>query len=401
MKILIIHYKSRITGGPELYFHAVMEELSLRGHEVVSFSYNWLNEDYNPSWAGEGTERFSFSGGGESAINSIRRIPRMVNNRFVADDLGQIIFYEKPDVALVLLFLGKLTPTIFDTLCRFNVTYYVRISDFSSICSTSTLFKDDVCTRCIDHGPLQGVVHNCAGTLSSSFMHYIMRLSLSSSKYRFAKGFLVPSKNSIGLLSKAKLYSGANLIHLPTFSPVEDSLPPDEDPTEKRVIAYWGRVSPEKNVKELAVWMVNQAASHPEWTYRIVGFDSSVYSSETRAVFKGMLNCECYEFAPLTDCIELFTESTFFVSSTLIYDNFPQSPLVALSLGVKVILPDFGSYRDVITNEKMGFLYTNLEELDFMYTSYEYDRNLVRKLYFDNFGKAKHFETLERILCQK
>jgi hypothetical protein len=147
--------------------------------------------------------------------------------------------------------------------------------------------------------------------------------------------------------------------------------------------------------------MVNQAASHPEWTYRIVGFDSSVYSSETRAVFKGMLNCECYEFAPLTDCIELFTESTFFVSSTLIYDNFPQSPLVALSLGVKVILPDFGSYRDVITNEKMGFLYTNLEELDFMYTSYEYDRNLVRKLYFDNFGKAKHFETLERILCQK
>lgn len=401
MKILVIHYKSKITGGPELYFHSVIEELSLRGHDVVPFSYNWLNEEYNPSWPGKGTESFSFRDSNTAgAIKTLRRIPKMVNNRLVADDLARILLKEKPDVALVLLFLGKLSPSIFDSLCRFNVPYYVRISDFSSICATSTLFNNDICTRCVDRGPFQGVINNCSGKLSSSLLHYIIRLTLNSSKYRFAKGFLVPSKNSIDLLSKATSYSDSDLIHLPTFSPVELSFLPELS-KEKRVVAYWGRVSPEKNVKELAVWMVNQAAVHPDWTYRIVGFDNSSYSSETRAVFNGMLNCECYQFAPLADCIELFTETTFFVSSTLIFDNFPQSPLVALALGVKVILPDFGSYRDVITNDNMGFLYTNLEELDFIYTAYEYDRNLVRKLYFDNFGKSKHFQTLERILCQK
>ena len=41
MKILIIHYKYSITGGPERYMFNITNLLEKDGHEVIHFSINW------------------------------------------------------------------------------------------------------------------------------------------------------------------------------------------------------------------------------------------------------------------------------------------------------------------------------------------------------------------------
>lgn len=229
-----------------------------------------------------------------------------------------------------------------------------------------------------------------------STLHYFLRQKLILSDYNKAEAFIVPSINTKSILSNSKLYSKARFEVIPTYSPLEL-----QDFTNKsisrKIIAYWGRVSPEKNVLSLARWMVKMSKIHHNWKFRIIGLDNSSYSEQIRAVFGSSSNCETYKFDSLESLKNKFQETTYYISDSLIYDNFPQSPLVALSLGVKVLLPNIGSYREVVRNDNMGFIYNSYDDLDSIFTWQNYNRMDVYRNYKKYFGKEQHFEKLMKL----
>ena len=163
MKVLLIHYRYRFSGGPELYLKKIIEYLNKNGHEVDIFSINWNDNeiDNRSDWYTPNVSNSNFSARNSKGgvISKLVRVPSMIYNKNVKSALENKILVFKPDIAYVLLFMGKLTASIFDSLSKYNIPFFVRISDFSSVCQNSILLrkKSIICTKCVSDGPINGV----------------------------------------------------------------------------------------------------------------------------------------------------------------------------------------------------------------------------------------------------
>ena len=101
----------------------------------------------------------------------------------------------------------------------------------------------------------------------------------------------------------------------------------------------------------------------------------------------------------LNDLLSTISDVNYFITSSKIVDNFPQSAVVALSQGIKVILPNMGSYTEVINSKEYGFIYDNFLQIEnYLVNDLEYfDRENIIKYYIDNFGLEKHLLKLTTI----
>ena len=62
MKVLLIHYRYRLAGGPELYLKKIAEYLKDKNFEVDIFSINWDDNDVSNrvDWYSPGNSYSSF-----------------------------------------------------------------------------------------------------------------------------------------------------------------------------------------------------------------------------------------------------------------------------------------------------------------------------------------------------
>jgi len=404
MKILLIHYRYRLAGGPELYLKKIAEYLKNENFEVDIFSINWDDNEVSSNrvdWYSPGNSYSSFSAqkSNSGLLNKIKRVPLMIYNKSVKTALENKILNFKPDLAYTLLFLGKLTPSIFDSLNKYKIPFFVRISDFSSVCQNSVLLRDSkVCKKCLTDGPINGVYNRCGGSLLESSIHYIIRIFLNQSNYKLAAGFISPSKNTIKILKESNLYRNAKFHYIPTFSPIE----PNKIKTSfnnNKILAYWGRVSDEKSVLEVVSLFKKLSLKHTSWKFKIIGFDGSLYSNTVKEKASKIDRCELFNFMNLDDLLSTISDVNYFITSSKIVDNFPQSAVVALSQGIKVILPNMGSYTEVINSKEYGLIYDNFLQIEnYLVNDLEYfDRENIIKYYIDNFGLEKHLLKLKTI----
>lgn len=402
MRVLLIHYRYRLAGGPELYLKKIAEYLKNNNFEVDVFSINWDDNEVSKrtDWYTPRNSYSSFSAqkSNSGLFNKIKRVPLMIYNKSVKSALENKILNFKPDLAYTLLFLGKLTPSIFDLLHKYKIPFFVRISDFSSVCQNSVLLKDSkFCKKCLTDGQINGVYNKCGGSLLESSIHYIIRLFLNQSNYKSAAGFISPSKNTIKILKESNLYRNAKFHYIPTFSPVE----PNKIKTchNNKVLAYWGRVSNEKSVLDVVLLFKKLSLKYKSWKFKIIGFDGSLYSNTVKEEACKIERCELFDFMNLDDLLSKISDVNYFITSSKIVDNFPQSAVVALSQGIKVIVPNMGSYTEIINSRKYGLIYDNFLQIEsyLVNDSEDFDRENIMKYYIDNFGLEQHLSKLKTI----
>ena len=220
---------------------------------------------------------------------------------------------------------------------------------------------------------------------------------MNQSNYKLAAGFISPSKNTIKILKESNLYRNAKFYYLPTFSPIE----PNKIKTNfnNKILAYWGRVSDEKSVLEVVSLFKKLSLKHKSWKFKIIGFDGSLYSNSVKEEASKIDKCELFNFMNLNDLLITISDVNYFITSSKIVDNFPQSAVVALSQGIKVILPNIGSYTEVINSKEYGLIYDNFLQIEnYLVDDLEYfDRENIIKYYIDHFGLEKHLLKLKSI----
>ena len=224
MKICLVNYRYFVSSGPERYLFAVKSLLEARGHEIVPFSIHYRQNEPSP-WERyfvrpiAGDDEIMFRQHSWSASSVRRALERTFSSREVYDALSRELHDARPDVAYVLKYERKLSPSVLSALHDHGVPIVVRLSDFSMVCPQQHLVRNDhVCELCVGRRPWPSVLFRCvqrsfgASAVNALALEYARRKGF----YGLVDAFVAPSD-----IMRQKMVQGgvpaSRIRHLPTF----------------------------------------------------------------------------------------------------------------------------------------------------------------------------------------
>lgn len=367
MRILLINSRYFVSGGPERYMFNLKALLETNGHEVIPFSVTYdRNEpsDYDTFYAPPigGTSDVYFRDHSQSVTSYARSLERAFYSREVYKRLAALIKTTQPDVALVLHYLRKLSPSVLKCLTDNGVPFVVRLSDFAMVCPNAHLFRDGKpCELCVGGSLRHSVKYRCVqDSLGASFVNYV------ASRYHEAAGyfdlipkFVVPTRFTI-----AKLVEGGwgqeRMVHIPTFVTSTNSAATVMDnilPT----IAFVGRLDYLKGVHVLldAVRIIEERdETVPQFNVCIVGTGEQGYvqSLHDFVAEHKLRNIEFVGTKNRTEIGEILRSARCSIVPSLWYENMPNSALESMAEGTPVVAPNHGCFPELIEDGVSGLL---------------------------------------------
>jgi len=167
MRVLIANYRYFVSSGPERYMFNISDHLARAGHEVMPFSVRYDQNaptPYAKYFVGPiaGSGEVFFEDHSNTPQSFYRGMTRLFYSREVEQAIARMAAETKPDVAYVLYYLRKLSPSLLVGLKRQNVPIVVRISDYGMLCPEHHLLRDGApCTLCLEGNLLNSVRHAC------------------------------------------------------------------------------------------------------------------------------------------------------------------------------------------------------------------------------------------------
>jgi glycosyltransferase involved in cell wall biosynthesis len=168
MKILYINNYHYPRGGADRIYLETADLLKARGHEVIYFSVKDHNSiplhqnEYFVRPVNFFSKRIS-----ENLINSFKFIYSIEAKK----KLELIIKKEKPDLAHLHIFYGRLTLSILPILKKYNIKTVMTIHDYKLICPTYRLLDNEcnLCEKCASGSYIYCILKKCnKGNLSYS-----------------------------------------------------------------------------------------------------------------------------------------------------------------------------------------------------------------------------------------
>lgn len=366
MKFLIINHRYFVSGGPERYMFNLKELLEGNGHTVIPFSIKYSqNEksDFSEYFASPvaNEDEIYFNDQTWNARSFFNTVGRLFYSKEVYTKLTALIKKEKPQLAIVLLYLRKLSPSVLSALNDSGIPFVVRISDFGMICPNNLLIrKGKICEKCIKGSSFNSIWYKCVkNSFFASALQYVATGFHNLNGYfKAVPAYLVPSRFTLQKMMEAG-WDKNKLVHFPTF--VKNDFVPETTGKKNQVI-YVGRLDEEKGLILLldAINIVRQKKQNlDEIKFFIIGTGTNEFTARLKdfadahriknLFFTGNLN--------KNDIINFMNESLFLVAPSLWYDNMPNSVLEALASGLPVIAPDHGSFPEIIINNSTGLLF--------------------------------------------
>lgn len=180
MKILIVHYRYFITGGPERYLFNIKSALEKRGCEIIPFS---IKTSHNISSKYE--SYFAENIGHSDSVymdnypKNIKVYWDLIFREFysfrVKKKLKKLIKDTRPDICYLLAYKRTLSPSVIDACAELNIPIVNRLSDYNSICGAAHLYRDGhVCDNCVKGSKKNCFTHRCMkGSTLFSLMRYL------------------------------------------------------------------------------------------------------------------------------------------------------------------------------------------------------------------------------------
>jgi len=365
VKICLVNYRYFVSSGPERYMFGVKRLLEERGHTVIPFSVRYRQNEsstweryFVPPIAGDDEIMFRQH---SWSVSSVRRaLERAFYSREVYDALSRELRDARPDVAYVLHYMRKLSPSVLTALHDHGVPIVVRFSDFAMVCPQQHMVRDDrVCELCVGRRPWPSVRYRCVqGSLGASAVNALaMEYARRRGFFDLVDAFVAPSD-----IMRQKMAQGgvpaAKIHELPTFVKAR---PARACAARQRRICYVGRIERIKGIDVLldAVELLRRGGEGSDVEVVIAGDTSSPTGDAIRARLSRRpipgvtLSGQIDEAA----VIELLQSSLASVVPSLWYENMPNSLLESLACGTPVIASDLGSMHDIIHDTGAGLLF--------------------------------------------
>lgn len=376
MKILIANYRYFVSSGPERYLFNIKEKLEAAGHQVAPFSVRYTRNEPTPY------ETYFVSPLGaadEVYFDQHKRSPgafsKTLSRLFYAPDVeravGLLADDFKPDMAYILYYLRKLSPSLLTGLKKRGIPIVVRLSDYGMFCPEHHCLRDGhPCTLCISGDLTNSIRHRCVkGSL------VISGLDAAATLFHRMRGyfdlidqFVTTNAFMTEMMIKAG-YPANRLTCIPTFTDIRKFKPPPGGRDGPRYIAFVGRLDPAKGVHVLLDAMIHlkQLLADPP-LLRIAGVEHNAeYVTALKAQAESAGLQHLVEFLgplPADQVADLMQGAMALMMPALWFENLPNTIIESFACGTPVIASDIGSLSRTIIDGENGLLAKTADAAD-------------------------------------
>ena len=367
MKILLANYRYFVSGGPERYMFNVSTALSARGHEVIPFSIHYTQNQFTPysRYFVEplGTrDEVMFREQRFNAKTLWRTISRLFYAKDVEHAITRLVSDAKPQVAYLLHYLRKLSPSLLVGLKKAGIPIVVRLSDYAMVCPQAHCLRDDLsCNLCVKGDLRPSIMHKCIQ--KSRAASALNALATWYHRYRhffdLIDVFVVTNQFMYKMMINAG-FQKSRLRRIPTFTDIK-RFKPDKN-INRKYITYVGRLENIKGVHVLidALDLLHKKRPGLDIKTKIFGAGEESYRDYLvkKVQQAGIENVVHFAGEVDSDAIaDLLRKSFLSVVPSLWYENLPNSILESYASGVPVLASDIGSLKECIINGETGYLF--------------------------------------------
>jgi len=370
VRILIINYRYYVSGGPERYLFNIKSVLEKNGHEVFPFSVKSRRnvptkyEKYFVDPIGNQDLTY-FREYKKTARVMIDVIVRLFYSKKVKRKLELYIDKFRPDVAYVLQYYNKLSPSVLDACKKKGIPAVVRLSDYALLCPQAHfLCHGQICEKCIEEGYHSCLKKKCInGSLIGSFLKFsaivfhrkVLNVFASVDSFVCTTRFMA-EKMIKGRFEKKKL------VVIPTFFDTEASTHKENRSIREEYVRYFGRLVEEKAIDILLGAYANSMCAKKGIKLVIVGGTMKDLSwmdltiSNKEYIDRNIVFIDFVQKSELYNYIE---NCLFVIHPSRWYENLPNTILEAYKFNKPVITANLGSLPEVVIHGKTGFLYND------------------------------------------
>lgn len=366
MKILIANYRYFVSSGPERYLFNIADRLEREGHQVMPFSIRYTQNHQTPyaryfvSPIG-GEDEVFFDQHRKSLSAVAKGLSRLVYSREVEHAVARMAEETRPDIAYVLYYLRKLSPSLLVGLKRRDIPIVVRISDYGMFCPEHHLLRDDApCTLCQQGSIFNSVKYKCV-----KGSRILSALDAATTTFHRWRGyfdridhFVTTNPFMTEMMVKAG-FPASKFTCIPTFTDI-DTFTPADDGAEKSYLLYVGRLDKPKGVHVLIDAMDRLKRRGLEVPLKIVGGGHAEgYPAALRkqAADAGLQGIEFAGSVPPDRIPDLMRGAIATIMPAIWYENLPNSVIEAFASGCPVVASDLGSLSHTVTHEVDGLLF--------------------------------------------
>jgi glycosyltransferase involved in cell wall biosynthesis len=368
MKILIANHRYVVASGAERYLFNISEQLEARGHAVAPFAMRHKDNaptPYEPYFAPpiDAHDRLYFSEYRSSPRALATSFARLFYSKEVERAAERMARETRPDVAYVLLYLRKLSPSLLVGLKRAGVPIVVRLSDYGMFCAqTYCLRNAKPCTACQGGSLLPSVLNGCVeNSRAVSAVHALaMSYQRASGFFDLIDQFVVTNEFMREMMQRAGFAPG-RLTCIPTFVDAHRFAPRQAPAPAQAYVLFCGRLHQVKGAHVLIEAMRLLRARGAGLRLKIagVGQDERYVQTLKRQVEEAGLTGTT-EFEGLVGpgaLPHLYQQALCSVAPALSFENLPNAILESLACGTPVIASDVGSLACTLTDDVDSLLF--------------------------------------------
>lgn len=366
MRILLANYRYFVSGGPERYLFNASAALEARGHEPIPFSV-----DYKRNVATPYSRYFVDPLGGRNAVyfkeqmNTPKTVLKTLSRVFYAPDVERavtrLVHETQPDVAYVLHYLRKLSPSLLVGLKKAGLPIVVRLSDYQMLCPQAHLLKDsEPCQLCMGGNLLPSIRHRCVqGSFAASAINAAATWFHRMRGYFDLIDVFVVTNPFMKHVMLSAGYPEKRLRLIPTFVDTE-TFRPVPDSAREHYIAYVGRLEFIKGVHVLldALALLRQARPDAKWSLKLAGAGEDYYVSSLRRQTEELQIQDIVDFVGDLDkpaLADFLARAKLAAIPSLWYENLPNSLLESYACGTPVLASALGSLNDAVVDDITGY----------------------------------------------
>lgn len=370
MRILLANYRYFVSGGPERYMFNVTDALTARGHEVIPFSIRYTRNRPTP-YAHYFVEPLGSRD--EVTFREQRREPRTLWRTlvrlFYAPDVeravARIVADTQPQVAYVLHYLRKLSPSLLVGLKKAGLPIVVRLSDYAMLCPQAHCLRDEVaCTLCVSGDLWPSVHYRCVqSSLAASVLNALATWYHRLRRYFDLIDVFVTTNQFMYRMMVSAGFPERRLRYIPTFVD-GGAFRPNPDFIKDGYIAYTGRLETIKGVHVLVDALALLRHKRPDLSLhaKVTGLDSSGngYSALLKKSVQRAGLQDVVQFVGELDVNELsslLSRALLSVVPSLWYENLPNAILESYACGTPVLASGLGSLTECVQDGETGYLF--------------------------------------------
>ena len=360
MKILQINNYHYLKGGSERVYFETSKILEKNGHEVLFFSVKDKESENHHS------EKYfvkPFDYDNTSYVEKIKHTIEFIYNKEAEENLERLIKNEKPDIAHLHIFYGRLTSSILPVLKKYNIPVVMSVHEYRMLCPAYVMRDNegDICEKCADGNYFHCIIGKCTKNnlvyssiaalecfIRDKFFSYEAHIDKFIMVSQFIMDKHIQHKPSLNSKSE-QIY---NFIDLSKYTPHF---------SHDNYYLYFGRLSREKGIMTL----LNVWRNHPDLRLKIVGGgelekDVMKFIDEHK-----MSNVEFVGYLSGDALFDAVKRSKFIFVPSEWYENNPMNVIESFALGKPVIGARIGGIPELIKEGFNGYLFEsgNLDDL--------------------------------------